>query len=81
VPPEGGHLWDWFWTISRRRRSGPEAITYAEIGEWQRVTATLVRPEEITVLMRMDDAFLSEVRAEQQAAEERAREKRERRNG
>lgn len=75
VPPEGEHLWDWFWELSRRRRSGPEALTFAEIGEWQRLTRVQVRPEEVGILMRMDDAFLDAVREEQRAAAERARDK------
>ncbi len=58
--------------MSRRRRSGPEAITYGELGEWQRLTRTAVRPEEVEILMQMDDAFLSEVRKEQAEARERA---------
>lgn len=74
VPPEGEHLWEWFWTLSRRRRSGPEAITFTEIGAWMRATNTRVRPEEIEVLTRMDDAFLKVVRQEQADAAERARE-------
>lgn len=74
VPPEGEHLWEWFWQVSRRRRTGPEAISYTEVGEWQRLTDTAVLPEELDLLMLMDDAFLAEVRKEQREAEERARE-------
>lgn len=75
VPPEGAHLWHWFWSLSNRRRSGPEALSYAEVGEWQRLTHTPIRPEEVEMLMRMDDAYLEETRKEQAAAAERAREK------
>ena len=78
VPAEGSHLWEWFWTLSRRRRGGPEAITYSEVADWQRLTGTAVRPEEIQVLMRMDDAFLSQVGEERREAEARAAAKRER---
>lgn len=76
VPLEGAHLWDWFWTLSSRRRGGPEALTFAEVGEWQRLTQTMVRPEEVALLMKMDDAFLIEMGKEQKAAAERAREQR-----
>lgn len=75
IPPEGAHVWHWFWSLSNRRRSGPEALSYAEVGEWQRLTHTPIRPEEVEMLMRMDDAYLTEVRKEQAAAAERAREK------
>lgn len=75
VPPEGSHVWHWFWSLSNRRRSGPEALSYAEVGEWQRLTHTPIRPEEVEMIMRMDDAYLAEVRKEQAAAIERAKEK------
>lgn len=60
--------------MSARRKSGPEALTYAEVGEWQRLTGTPIRPEEVEMLMRMDDAFLSEVREEERARIEQQRE-------
>lgn len=75
-PPDAArHVWEWFWDLSSRRKTGPEAITYAEIGEWQRLTAAHVRPEEVEMLIKMDDAFLSEVRGEQRLAMERATER------
>ena len=67
-------MWEWFWELSGRRRSGPEALTYAEIGEWQRLAGVQVRREEVELLMRMDDAFIAEVRKEQSAALKRAQE-------
>lgn len=73
VPAGGGHVWDWFWRLSNRRRSGPEPLSYAEVGEWQRLTRTPIRPEEVEMLMKMDGAYLTEVRKEQAAAAERAR--------
>lgn len=70
LPSEGAHLWEWFWTVSRRRRTGPEAITYSDLDAWRRLTRTPVLPEEIEILMRMDDAFLTEVREELAAAQQ-----------
>lgn len=64
-------MWGWFWRLSNRR-PGTDPLSYAEVGEWQRLTCTPVRPEEVEMLMRMDDAYLSEMRKEQAAA--RARE-------
>lgn len=75
VPDAGDHVWEWFWELSGRRRSGPEALTYAEIGEWQRLAGVEVRREEVEMLMQMDDAFVSEVRKEQRLAMERAQDK------
>ncbi|MFC4729088.1 phage tail assembly chaperone [Coralloluteibacterium thermophilus] len=75
IPPPAAHVWGWFWALSNRRRSGPEPLTYAEVGEWQRLTGTPVRPEEVEMIMRMDDAYLDETRKEQRAAVEREREK------
>lgn len=74
IPVEGEHLWEWFWKVSNRRKTGPESISYAEIGEFQRMTGVAVRPGEVDILMAMDDSFLSEVRKEQQAAAARREE-------
>lgn len=75
VPANGRHVWDWFWQLSARRRSGPESLSYAEIESWARMTATPVRPEEVDMLTAMDDAYVTEVRKEQMAALERERSK------
>ena len=74
VPDAAEHVWDWFWTLSARRKSGPEALTYAEVGEWQRLTGNAIRPEEVEMIMRMDDALLAEVGKEKQAYMTRSRE-------
>ncbi|MEA5123314.1 phage tail assembly chaperone [Xanthomonas floridensis] len=71
MPEEAVHVWEWFWLISGRRKSGPEAISYSDIGEWQRLTLRDVLPEEVEMLMAMDDAYLRAVREEQAAARER----------
>ncbi len=75
MPEAGAHLWDWFWELSKRRRSGPEPLTFGEIGEWGRLTGTAVRPEEVSILLRMDDAFIAQAREEQNDAAVRASEK------
>ena len=68
-------MWEWFWDLSARRKSGPEALTYAEVGEWQRLTGTAIRHEEVDMIMRMDDVFLSGSRDEQRAQYERAQDR------
>ncbi|KWV17132.1 phage tail assembly chaperone [Xanthomonas translucens] len=72
VPEEAAHVWAWFWLLSGRRRSGPEALNYAEIGEWQRLSQQDVLPAEIDMLVAMDDAYLRAVREDQAAARARA---------
>lgn len=72
-PPEAIHLWNWFWSLSNRRPSGPEPLAFGEIQAWSRMTRTPIRPEEVEMLTAMDDAYISEVRKEQAAAMERAR--------
>lgn len=75
VPEVGDHVWDWFWELSGRRKPGPEPISYAEIGEWQRLTGTQVLPEEVRMLIAMDDAYLGEFGKERQAYYERMKDK------
>ncbi len=72
VPMEGAHVWDWFWALSGRRRSGPEALTFADVGEWQRLVMVDLLPQEVEMLMAMDDQYLRAVREDQDAARARA---------
>jgi hypothetical protein len=72
IPEQGVHVWAWFWEVSARRRSGPEALSYGEVQEWQRMTCRDVLPVEVEMLMAMDDAYLRAVREEQKAARDRA---------
>lgn len=74
VPEDAIHVWAWFWELSSRRKSGPEALAYADVGEWQRLMRRQVRPEEVEMIMSMDNAFLAEVREEQSMRVERASE-------
>lgn len=71
-PDAGEHIWDWFWNeLTDRRKSGPEPLGYAEIGEWQRLTRIQILPEEIAVLIAMDKAYIKAVHEEQDAARAR----------
>ncbi|MGE8288663.1 MAG: phage tail assembly chaperone [Stenotrophomonas sp.] len=72
VPDQLLHVWDWFWELSARRRSGPEALTFADIGEWSRLRQVDLQPIEVEFLMAMDDAYLKAVREDQEAARQRA---------
>ena len=72
VPDQLLHVWDWFWELSARRRSGPEALTFADIGEWSRLRQVDLEPIEVEFLTAMDDAYLKAVREDQEAARQRA---------
>lgn len=67
VPEQGEHVWQWFWELSDRRKSGPEAINHADVDAWQRLGAHDVLPEEVAMVMAMDDAYMRAVREEQAA--------------
>lgn len=71
VPDEGMHVWAWFWSLSARRHSGPEPIAFCELSAWSRQMQVDVTPDEIEMLMAMDDAYLKAVHEEQEAARER----------
>lgn len=54
-------LWGIFWTLHGRRRpgfGGPAPISFTDISAWAALTRQYVRPEEVEILTRMDDAYL-----------------------
>ena len=77
MPPSSAwYFWQWFWTeLHPRRRSGPEAIGWADIEAWARVRQIRIEPEEAQILMAMDDAYLRETRSEQKDLRERMKDK------
>lgn|GEM_PF-909392 len=72
LPDEGAHVWAWFWDLSARRRAGPEALSFSDVGDWQRLLQLDLLPQEVGMLMAMDDKYLAAVREDQAAARERA---------
>ncbi len=58
VPDELLYLWEWFWKLSRRRKSGPEALSALEITTWADALGLCLDPGEFDALCAMDDAFL-----------------------
>ena len=60
IPPEGQHLWDWFWELSGRRPQGfgLSLIPYTEFEAWDRIRKPLIYDWEIEILTKMDHAFL-----------------------
>lgn len=70
IPKAGEHVWEWFWRLSTQRRSGmagAEAFGWEAIHAWARLTGTIVRPEEVEMLVMMDLAYRNEVGSEQRA--------------
>ncbi|KAG1471040.1 hypothetical protein G6F57_011538 [Rhizopus arrhizus] len=58
IPDAAAHVWGWFWELSARRHSGPEALTFADIGQWASLLQMELLPEEVQMLMAMDDQYL-----------------------
>lgn len=62
VPEAGEHLVFWFRELSARRTAGfdsPNPITCTEVESWARLTNTQIRPDEVKLIFRMDEAYLS----------------------
>lgn len=72
VPAEAEHVWRWFWDLSARRRTGPEALGFADLAAWQALMHIDLLPLEAGMLVAMDDKYLAAVREDQAAARERA---------
>lgn len=76
-PDQFEWLWTWFWELSATRRqgpNGPDPISYADIEVWARLTGNQVLREEIAILRRMDEAFLSALTEEYREQREREKE-------
>jgi len=59
--PEGlEYLLQWYYELAARRAitmAGVQAITYAEILAWARLTYTDPQPLEVDILCRLDDIY------------------------
>lgn len=75
-PPDAAlHVWNWFWRLNSRRaygEAGPLPLTYTEVQSWSRLTRSEVRPDEVEMIIAMDDAYLSETAEESEAMRERS---------
>ena len=60
IPPEGEHLWKWFWELSGRRSQGfgISLIPYTEFNAWIHVRKPLIHDWEIDILTMMDQSFV-----------------------
>lgn len=54
-PPAGQRVWDWFLEIDKGRQIGMEAnaISWSDLGEWQRITGARPEPWELNAMYRM----------------------------
>lgn len=73
------HVAQWFYELSRRRApamSGVAPIQYRDIQAWIELTGTLVIPEEVEMILAMDDAYreaIAEIQNEQSKKNDKAR--------
>ncbi|MFG1462261.1 hypothetical protein V5F77_05105 [Xanthobacter sp. DSM 24535] len=78
-PPDGAeHLLAWFWDLSSARShgfNGPDPIRLSDIVSWSTLTGEIITREEVSILRRMDAAFIGTIAEEQRAQAERERDK------
>lgn len=58
------HIWAWFCELNSARTSngfGANPITYSEIAAWSALTLNVPTPWEVSLLKRIDRAFLEEM--------------------
>lgn len=61
LPHNVEHVREWFFELSKRRHSGPEAISWAELKAWCELTDTWPSPDEVRMLTALDQAYISAV--------------------
>jgi len=74
LDPDFDYLMDWFWELHQGRSMGMgdgEPLSFTEIEAWVRLTGTVIRREEVRILMTIDRAYLHAKGEERQAQEER----------
>lgn len=67
APFAGELILEWFWHLSAFRGegvSGPAPIRHADIRDWSVLSHTPLRPEEVTILLQLDQAYRSALSAE-----------------
>jgi hypothetical protein len=61
LPVQAEHVWRWYGELAAGRGSngwGPDPITWADLGAWQRLTGAQPDPVELSWLLRLDQAWL-----------------------
>ena len=67
MPQGSENIFDWFWRIRRKLRSGmngPEPIGYDDLYMFMRVTGEIIDRDEIPLLLEIDDVYISTVQEE-----------------
>ena len=75
IPDSVEHVWGWFWQLSSRRSftdSSLLPLSFTELDAWTRLMRVNITPEDLDMLIAMDDAMLSAHSEESQAAQARA---------
>jgi hypothetical protein len=68
------HVWGWWWELHSRRQpafDGEAPLSYADIYHWSQLTRNIITPDEIQILMRMDDAYREQMAVERKERHER----------
>ena len=74
-PERGRQLWGWYQQASKTRRfdqGQPQMLTPLEWKAWANITGQVIREEEFSVLIDMDAAYVSALKAELKAQWDRA---------
>lgn len=69
-PQTGEYIFEWFWELNSSRQSGfggPLPLSYTEIAAWAAITGTIATRDEISIIRRLDSAYIAAVAAEQAA--------------
>ena len=73
-PERGRQLWEWYRQAARTRRfeqGTPQMLTPLEWQAWANIVGQTVREEEFAVLIDMDSAYVSALKAEIKAQNDR----------
>jgi hypothetical protein len=66
LPAPAAHVWQWFQELAAGRGSngwGPNPLTWADLGAWQRLTGVHPSPHELGWLLHLDQAWLKAIAA------------------
>lgn len=62
IPDHAAHVWQWFWSLNRRRSGsgfGGNPIGYYELRAMAALSCLYMRIWEVTAIMHMDDAYMA----------------------
>lgn len=74
IPDVAMHVWLWWQHLNSRRSPGFDGlspISYSDIYHWSALTRTQITPDEIAMLIAIDDAYIRAVNTERKEQRER----------